>query len=662
MDKLIILIPLLPLLSFLINGLLGKFVKKLGGWIAFGAMAVAAAISIKIFLEALGSGEGWGYHVTLWKWFATGDIHISIGFHVDQLTALMLCFVTLVGSMVFLYANGYMSDDPGFNRFFSYLSLFAFSMLTLVLADSLPLLFVGWEGVGLCSYLLISFYLDLKEAPGAGKKAFIVNRIGDFGFLVGMMMLFAACGTLNIQELVAMAPQTFGYASVYVTFLTLMLFLGCTGKSAQIPLFVWLPDAMAGPTPVSALIHAATMVTAGIYLVVRLSVLFALAPMTLLVIAVIAALTCFVAGTIALTQRDIKKVLAYSTVSQLGYMFLACGVGAFTAGIFHVFTHAFFKACLFLGAGSVIHAAHHEQDMFKLGGLKKWMPITRWTYLIACLSIAGFPLLAGFMSKDEILWKAYSSGLGGWSWMLYGLAVVTALMTAAYSFRSYFMTFEGETRLDHHTAEHMHESPWTMTVPLVVLAAGALLAGLLNVPEALLNEHSPFSAVFGVLGHHGHGLIHSMLLPVVQPAFDVIASAAHHGEHAHSIALELGLMAFSIIIGFCGIFLAWHFSLRVWPTGAEKLATALRPFYSLSFHRWWWDEFYNCVFVGGLNQLSRLATWFDKRIIDGVLHTVGGVARGTSGFLSALQDGQVQRYALLILIGANIILFLIMWG
>ncbi|MCE5230148.1 NADH-quinone oxidoreductase subunit L [bacterium] len=644
---LIVLIPALPLAAFLINGLFGRWLGRLGGWIAVACMGGSAAISIPLFIRAM-----WGgftpFNVTLWRWMSNGAIDITIGFRVDQLTCLMLLYVTCVSFMVFLYSMGYMAGDPGFNRFFSFLGLFDFSMLVLVLGDSLPVVFIGWEGVGLCSYLLIGYYMDLPGAPDAGKKAFIVNRIGDFGFLVGMMMLFAALGTLDIQKIILAAEQgaagvgPLAYGGAFVTVVTLALFLGCTGKSAQIPLFTWLPDAMAGPTPVSALIHAATMVTAGVYLVVRMSGLFVLAPATMTVIAGVAAATAFVAGSIALTQQDIKKVLAYSTVSQLGFMFLACGVGAFGAGIFHVFTHSFFKACLFLGAGSVIHAAH-AQDLDHLGGLRKYMPVTAWTFCIACASIAGLPLLAGFVSKDEILWSVFASGAPG-SMLLWIIAVITALMTAVYSFRAYFMTFEGTGRLSHDKQHHAHESPWTMTVPLVLLAFGAIVAGALNLP--------------GVFGEGTWRGVNNLLEPVLEPARKV---AEAHAHEMHSPSLELALMALSGVIAIAGVALAYRYTLAKWPEGARRLAKRFRLLYKISLYRWWWDDFYMKYVAGGTWGLAKLATWFDRWVIDGIMHGIAGAASLGSRFIRALQNGQAQAYVLIFLLGANIVIGLIIW-
>ena len=643
----IILIPLLPLLAFVANGLFGRALQRTGGWLAVGCMGGSALIGAVIFFGGLFGGITFPIQVELWQWMPLGDVTIRIGFYVDQLTALMLFFVTFVSTLVFLYSMGYMAGDPGFNRFFAYLGLFDFSMLVLVLGDSLPVLFVGWEGVGLCSYLLIGYYLAMPGAPDAGKKAFIVNRIGDFGFLVAMFMLFASVGTLNIQEILAavasgVVPE-FQYGAAFVTFLTLMLFLGCTGKSAQIPLFVWLPDAMAGPTPVSALIHAATMVTAGVYLVVRLSALFALAPATMLTIAIVAAATAFVAGSIALTQKDIKKVLAYSTVSQLGYMFLACGVGAFTAGIFHVFTHAFFKGCLFLGAGSVIHACHHIQDMDQMGGLRRKMPATARTFLFGSLGLAGIVPFAGFMSKDEILWRVFSDG----KFILYAIALVTAAFTAYYAFRAYFLTFEGQSRLPHDVEHHVHESPWTMTLPLWILGVGALGAGVFNILPAF--------------GHGHYSAINHFLAPVVAPAEAILAAHASH-EPIHSFALEILLMIVSTVVALvCGVGLAWLFAYKLWPAGASRMARRLGPLYRISYHRWWWDEFYNVFVAGGLKLLALISTLFDRFVIDGVLHTIAGAARSGSRLIRFFQNGQVQAYALAILVGVNLVVWLVLW-
>ncbi len=474
-------IPLIPLLGSVINVFFGQALgRKNAAVLGCAAVGASFAIAFYVFMQLPPAGI---FRDIVYNWIESGSFKVNLSLQVDALTAVMLLIVTGIGFLIHVYSLGYMGHDEGMVRFFIYLNLFIFFMLVLVMADNLLLLFVGWEGVGLCSYLLIGFWYDDPNNTIAGNKAFIVNRIGDFGFILGIFLLVTELGrqgiwTLDFAELQKhvkmMNPAT-------IALITLLLFIGATGKSAQIPLFVWLPDAMAGPTPVSALIHAATMVTAGVYMTARLHFLFALAPATLSLIALIGAATAFFAATIALTQNDIKKVLAYSTVSQLGYMFLAVGMGAFSAAIFHLFTHAFFKACLFLGSGSVIHALGGEQDMRKMGGLKAHMPKTYWTYVVATLAIAGAPLTAGFFSKDLILWQAFSHG----AYVLWGIGVVTAGMTAFYMFRQLFMVFHGECRADDHAKAHLHESPASMTLPLIILAAGSIFTGWLGAPEYL---------------------------------------------------------------------------------------------------------------------------------------------------------------------------------
>lgn len=731
----ILCIPLMPLLAFFINGLFGRWTKEVGGWIAFGAMLISAVISLLLFVSALLGSADLVLPVTpepLWEWISVGDLSISVGLHFDQLTAVMCFVITFVGSLVFLYSIGYMHGDPGFSRFFTYLSLFAFAMLILVLADSLPLLFVGWEGVGLCSYLLIGYYMDAPGAADAGKKAFIVNRVGDFGFLLAMFLIYKYTGTLKISEINATAIETFQYGGAAITAITLLMFLGCTGKSAQIPLFIWLPDAMAGPTPVSALIHAATMVTAGIYLVVRTSVLFALAPATMTTMAVIGALTAFVAGTIALTQRDIKKVLAYSTVSQLGYMFLACGVGAFSMGIFHVMTHAFFKGCLFLGAGAVIHSIGGVQDLFQMGGLRKHIKTTWVTFGIACLAIAGFPLTAGFFSKDEILFKTFVDApvlhIGPLDLnlnVLYFIGVVTAFMTAIYSFRVFFLCFHGETRLPSEVRSHVHPPGATMKIPLVILAIGSLFIGFLNVPHGIAQTFGmgesgaiferylavvtePAAAVIAAhrtepgaeveiaavdSGHAavGHDAVaHDEQVSAEHASGDAqesheetddvaalatVAAAEHGAEHGsaeehgtdhgsagahHSVALELGLAAFSIVLALAGIGTAAYLFLGRWPNASSRLGDAVGPLRQFSERAWWWDDAYNKIFAGGTWMIGVVAVWFDHYLIDGVLHGIARMARGGAAIIRSLQMGQVQAYAMIMLIGANILLLVIL--
>jgi NADH-quinone oxidoreductase subunit L len=520
----------------------------------------------------------------------------------------MILIVTGIGGLIHLYATGYMHDDPAFWRFFTYLNLFTFAMLTLVLGDSLLLMFVGWEGVGFCSWGLIGFWH--KELPNttAGNKAFLVNRVGDFGFVLGIFLLFWTLdghghGTLVFRELRQHAHLLEGatfWGWPVATLATLFLFVGATGKSAQIPLYVWLPDAMAGPTPVSALIHAATMVTAGVYMIGRLNFIFAMAPFTLAVIAAIGAATALMAATIALAQNDIKRVLAYSTVSQLGYMFLAMGVGAYAAGIFHLMTHAFFKACLFLGSGSVIHAMGGEQDMRKMGGLRAKLPATSTTFIVATLAIAGIPPLAGFFSKDEILWQAFSSPFG--SHTLWGVGLLVAGLTAFYMFRQVFMVFFGECRADHETQHHLHESPSVMTIPLWILMGGSVVAGLLWVPHLFL----PFEHwLEPVMGHH------------------VVAEA-----HEAGVGMELTLMLVSVVVALCGIGLAYLMYMRR-ALRPELFSNALGGLpYRLVLNKYYVDELYGLVFVRGGLLLCRLAAWFDANVIDGLVNLSATMVRG----------------------------------
>jgi NADH-quinone oxidoreductase subunit L len=610
----------LPLLGAIVNGVLGaKIQKRLGkGAIAIIACApvvVAFGLSLYAFfvLKALDPEKRFLID-NLYRWIDLGSLQVDMAFLIDPLSAVMILIVTGIGGLIHIYATGYMHDDNGFWRFFAYLNLFTAAMLTLVLGDSLLLLFVGWEGVGLCSYALIGFWYTDHNNARAGNKAFIVNRVGDFGFVLGMFLLFWSLdaqghGTLTVREMVQWAPTIkdsllWGWPAI--TLATLFLFVGATGKSAQIPLFVWLPDAMAGPTPVSALIHAATMVTAGVYMTARMNVFFSMAPTTLHVIAVIGVATALVAASIALTQYDIKKVLAYSTVSQLGYMFIGIGVGGYAAAVFHLMTHAFFKACLFLGAGSVIHAMHHEQDMRKMGGLKVWMPVTFITFFISVLAIAGFPPFAGFFSKDEILWLAASNG----HWTIWFLAVCGAGLSAFYMFRQLFMTFYGACRADYHTQEHLHESPQVMTIPLIILAVGAVLAGFVGLP--------------GVLG--GSQFAH-WLEPVIH---------AHEEAHA-SHALEWGLMAVSVSVASLGVFLAYLMYRRESLSPAIFANLAGGSLYRLFDHKWYFDEIYQVVFVNGTLLIARLGSLFDQYIIDGIVNGAAALTRFVS-WLNGLFD------------------------
>ena len=612
----------LPLIGAIVNGLLGAKIQKAWGKGAIGFLAcapvvVAFALSLTAFFTLTGLEPEKRFLIdNLFPWIYLGSLKVDMAFLVDPLSAVMILVVTGVGGLIHIYATGYMHDDRGFRRFFAYLNLFMAAMLTLVLGDSLLLLFVGWEGVGLCSYALIGFWYTDHNNARAGNKAFIVNRVGDFGFVLGMFLLFWSLdaqghGTLTIREMVKWAPaikDAMLWGMPVVTLATLFLFVGAAGKSAQIPLFVWLPDAMAGPTPVSALIHAATMVTAGVYMTARMNVFFSMAPDTLNVIAVIGVATALLAATIALTQNDIKKVLAYSTVSQLGYMFIGVGVGGYAAAIFHLMTHAFFKACLFLGAGSVIHAMHHEQDMRKMGGLKKFMPVTFWTFFISVLAIAGFPPLAGFFSKDEILWLAFS----GHHEIIWFLALCGAGMTAFYMFRQLFMVFFGQCRADHHTQEHLHDSPGVMTLPLVVLAAGAVVAGWIGLP-----------AVFG-----GSQFAHWL-----EP---VIAHGEHHGSHA----VELGLMGCSIAVAAAGVFLAFLMYYRAALSPQRFVDFAGGFLYRLFDNKWYFDEIYQVVFVNGTLLLARIGALFDQYIIDGIVDGSASLTRFSS-WLNGLFDNYV---------------------
>jgi NADH-quinone oxidoreductase subunit L len=615
----------LPLLGAIVNGLLGAKIQKTMGkkaisWIACGPVIAAFGLSVAAFFTLKGLKPEDRFLIdNLYSWISLGSLKVDMAFLVDPLSAVMILVVTGIGGLIHIYATGYMHDDKAFWRFFAYLNLFTAAMLTLVLGDSLLLMFVGWEGVGLCSYALIGFWYQDHANARAGNKAFIVNRVGDFGFVLGMFLLFWSLdaqghGTLTFREMAKWAStlegQTLWGISV-VTLATLFLFVGATGKSAQIPLHVWLPDAMAGPTPVSALIHAATMVTAGVYMTARLNFFFSMAPETLHVIAWIGVATALMAATIALTQTDIKKVLAYSTVSQLGYMFIGVGVGGYAAAIFHLMTHAFFKACLFLGSGSVIHAMGGEQDMRKMGGLRKHMPYTFWTFAISVLAIAGTPLTSGFFSKDEILWLAFSSEHG--SRNLWLLGVVGAGMTAFYMFRQFFMVFFGKCRADHHTQEHLHESPKVMTLPLVVLAIGALFAGWIGLP-----------AVFG-----GSQFAH-WLEPVI---------AAHGEEHA-SHALELNLMAISIGVAACGFFIAYLMYYREALSPAWFAGLAGGFFYRLFERKYYLDEIYQVVFVNGALLLARLGSLFDQYVIDVIVDGSASLTRFVS-WINGLFDNYI---------------------
>jgi NADH-quinone oxidoreductase subunit L len=604
-------IVLLPLAGAVINGVAGATIQKAFGKRAISVIActpvlLAFVLSVVAFWQLRSLDPAHRLLLDrLFTWIAVGGLRVDVAFQADPLSVVMILVVTGVGGLIHLYSVGYMHDEESYWRYFAFLNLFTFAMLTLVLGDNLLLMFVGWEGVGLCSYALIGFWYKERANASAGSKAFIVNRVGDFGFMLAMFLLFWTLDglghpTLTFREIGAHAHlleghQFWGVSTV--TLITLLMFVGATGKSAQIPLHVWLPDAMAGPTPVSALIHAATMVTAGVYMIARTSFLYSMAPFTLGVVATVGALTALFAATIGLAQNDIKKVLAYSTVSQLGYMFLAMGVGAYAAGIFHLMTHAFFKACLFLGSGSVIHAMHGEQDMRKMGGLKRWMPYTYWTFLISTIAIAGIPPTAGFFSKDEILWKAFSSEHG--SPILWAVGFAAAGMTAFYMFRQVYMTFHGECRADHHTQEHLHESPPIMTYPLVILAALAFVGGFLGVPHAL----------------GGANQFEQWLAPVLAHGHEAAHAEAHHVE-----PIEYLLMAFSVAIAAAGILLARAMYLKrsIKPETFTELAGG-RP-YQWVYNKYYVDELYEAVFVNGTLGATRASAVFDLRVIDGLVN------------------------------------------
>ncbi|MED6340633.1 MAG: NADH-quinone oxidoreductase subunit L [SAR324 cluster bacterium] len=627
------LVPAFPLLGFLLNGFLGKrFGTRFVTFIGPLAIALSFAQSLVLFFQML-EIEGNVLNEHLYTWISSGSFEAGINFQVDQLSGLYLLVITGVGFLIHVYSVGYMHGESGYYRFFAYLNLFVFFMLILVLGDSFLLMFVGWEGVGLCSYLLIGYYFEKDSAAEAAKKAFLFNRVGDFGVLSAVLLIFLTFGSIEFGTINNEAVSRLEYGGGLVTAITLLLFLGATGKSAQIPLYVWLPDAMEGPTPVSALIHAATMVTAGLYMVARLSHLFVLAPFTMNVIAVVGTVTALLAATVAITQTDIKRVLAYSTVSQLGYMFLAMGVGAFGAGVFHVMTHAFFKALLFLGSGSVILAVHHEQDMRKMGALKNKLPITYITMLLGTLAISGIPFFSGFFSKDEILWKAYSSPLGNpWLW---GVGFLTAGLTAFYMFRMIYLTFHGESRVDSHTAEHVHESPLSMTIPLMILALLAVTGGFFGVP-------------------HVFHLIPNGMENYFQGFFTEIPSG--HG----AVSTEWTLMGFSVAFAL----LAWFVAGRLYHSGfdlASRLRSKCEPLYQLSLNKWYVDEFYNSVIIQPGRLFSTHILWrlFDQNLIDRAVNTTADVARMVGNSIRPLQNGLTQNYALIFTLGAFLILWLV---
>ena len=649
-DVLVVLIPLFPLTAVLLNGLLGqRYSHDLAHRLAWGSVGLSFLCSIAVFVHTIQTGQA--REVIAYKWIFGGDLTINMAFLIDPLSCIMLLVVTGVGFLIHLYSVGYMHGEEGFTRFFTYMNLFMVSMLLLVMGNNYVVLFIGWEGVGLCSYLLIGYYFDRVSAAKAATKAFVVNRIGDAGFLIAIFLVFVNFKTLDYTQVLANVSHL---STEMATAIALCLLIGAVGKSAQLPLYTWLPDAMEGPTPVSALIHAATMVTAGVYMIVRNHAIYDMAPMAMTTVAWIGGITALFAATIGLVQTDIKRVLAYSTVSQLGYMFLACGIGAYTAAIFHLMTHAFFKALLFLSAGSVIHALSGEQDIRKMGGLKDRIPWTHALFLIGTLAIAGIFPLSGFWSKDEILAHAFINH----QYVLYGMGAIGAFLTAFYMFRLTYLTFYGHSRMDHHTAQHVHESPTIMIGPLVALSALAVIGGFPGVPPE-------------------SGWFHAFLHPVT-------AVTEAGGEHG-GVGIVLMLMGIATAIALLGWGLA-HYLYAVRAEAAPELAGRFPAVYTTLLHKYYVDELYDLLFVEPTKQLGRAWDWFDRTVIDGIVRAVGqgtesGAAASTwvekhviyaglnvigyGNHLIArswrrLQSGMVHHYAAIIVAGLFILVHLIL--
>ena len=684
------LIPLLPFAGFLVNAGVGRRLPKaVTGGLASAVMVISFLLAVlQVWSLAALPPESRQINQTLFTWITAGDFSLDLALRLDALSAVMILVITGIGSLIHIYSTSYMHEesDEAFARFFSYLNLFCFFMLMLVLGSNVLVMFVGWEGVGLCSYLLIGFYYEKQAAQDAAKKAFVVNRIGDFAFILGALLLVVTFNSLDFTT-IALAAKEMPVETAFGTLslITLLLFIGATGKSAQIPLYTWLPDAMEGPTPVSALIHAATMVTAGVYMIGRNAVLFEHAPITMTIVAVVGAATALMAGTIGLVQNDIKRVLAYSTVSQLGYMFLAMGMGAFGAGIFHLMTHAFFKACLFLGSGAVIHALHGEQDIRKMGGLKKHIPITYWTFVIAAIAISGVPFLSGFFSKDEILFETFLHG----SQVLWAVGVLTSLLTATYMFRLVHLTFHGEERFgaaaahahghdDHgapahghaahdahghahaHGGAHLHDAPAPMAFALIVLAIGSILAGYTNIPHAL----------------GGHLALGTWLEPAFQAtncgqpvAVGDLAGIALAdclpGEGAaveDHAALELTLMAVSSLVAFAGIGLATFLWLKRKDIPAQ-MASQFSGVHKVLLNKYYVDEAYDATIVQPIKVVSQDGLWrgFDVKVVDGAVNGAGYFVSGVSIILRLLQNGSVKTYAAAIFAGAVSILAYYFW-
>lgn len=631
---------LAPLAGFLFNGLRFRSHNAvLAGSVATAMAGISFLCSVALVSQLFGGEEApKQVGANFFQWITMGDLDVPAAFVIDHISAIMVLVVTGVGTLIHLFSIGYMSHDERPAKYFAYLNLFLFNMLLLILGENLLLMFVGWEGVGLCSYLLIGFWFTDADKAAAGMKAFITNRIGDAGFLLGIFLLFFTFGTVSFSEIIQRLPQLaeVGWSGP-LTLACLFLFVGATGKSAQIPLYVWLPDAMAGPTPVSALIHAATMVTAGVYMIVRLNPLFLLAPNALHVVAVVGAATAFFAATIGMTQWDIKKILAYSTVSQLGFMFLACGVGAFGAAMFHLMTHAFFKALMFLGSGSVIHGMHEEQDVRKMGGLKKYMPITHWTFVIGWIAIIGIPPFAGFFSKDEILWKAFSSPLGHSSLWIVG--AVSAVITAFYMTRLMALTFWGKSRFGHEV--HPHEAGPSMTIPLIVLALLSAIGGWIGIPH-----------VIGAIlpGHPANWLEHWFHGSIMEPR-----GGQHFPEHK-----EWALMGISVSLAAISALVAYKFYVRS-PEIPARVTGRIRGLYDLVYNKYFVDEFYFARIINPLVDASRgLWAYVDVNFIDKTTYVVSDVVRGMGSAARTLQNGNLQQYALYIALGVAATMFLVL--
>jgi len=633
------LLLVLPMTGFLLTALVGRRLFSRAWIIAVPIIVLTWLIGMYIVYQTLfaGSFGEEGLHFTLYEWVPAGDFTVAFNLGVDALTAVVLIVVTTVGMLVHIYSIGYMAHDAGRWRFFAYLNLFMFSMLLLVLADNFLLLFAAWELVGLSSYLLIGFWYNRRSAALAAKKAFIVNRVGDFGFALGIAAIWTTVGTLNFTEVFELLPEALHMGHMeawHMNGIALLLFMGAMGKSAQFPLHVWLPDAMEGPTPVSALIHAATMVNAGVYFVARANPIFSEAPQAMVFVAAIGIFTAILAASIAFTQRDIKRVLAYSTLSQLGYMFAALGVGAFTAAIFHLVTHGFFKGLLFLGSGSVIHAVHEEQDMNKMGALWRRIPITHWTMLIGSIAIAGIPPLAGFFSKDEILGQSFKNGFV-WVW---AIGVVVAVMTGFYMFRLMGKTFYGKSNVDPHVEPNIHESPRSMTVPLILLA----------IPSALLGLAIGFPLEAG--------LIHGWLEPVFVHATETLG--IHH-EAFNIAGIDGALLIIGAAAGALGTFAGlWAFGIfgrdERRPL-VERVTARFRPLYTASYNKWWFDDLNDLIFVRIGGAVARALWWFDVRVIDGTVNGVAALTQSTGRGIRQIQTGRVQNYALGIAAGLLVV-------